>query len=46
MLGDTLYRSETGKPCALQLIEKYMSVFGQYILTPEVFEQLRQDINC
>lgn len=108
--GDTLYRSETGKPCALQLIEKYeqynklmvsvhsipladvshygiltgtwedkdetelnisqmtekpkasyaeeylgvkckdgdkkyMSVFGQYILTPEVFEQLRQDIN-
>ena len=22
-----------------------MSVFGQYILTPEVFEQLRQDIN-
>jgi UTP-glucose-1-phosphate uridylyltransferase len=21
-----------------------MSVFGQYILTPEVFEQLRQDI--
>ena len=45
MLGDTLYRSETGKPCALQLSEKYMSVFGQYILTPEVFEQLRQDIN-
>lgn len=109
MLGDTLYRSETGKPCALQLIEKYeqynklmvsihaiplsevshygilsgtwedknetelsvsqmsekpkssyaeeflsvkcrdgqrkyMSVFGQYILTPEVFDQLRQDI--
>ena len=23
---------------------KYMSVFGQYILTPEVFEQLRKDI--
>ena len=23
---------------------KYLSVFGQYILTPEVFEQLRQDI--
>ena len=112
MLGDTLYRSETSKPCALQLIEKYeqynklmvaihpipladvshygiltgtwedkneteltisqmnekpkssyaeeflgvkckdgsrkyMSVFGQYILTPEVFDQLRQDIaNC
>lgn len=110
MLGDTLYRSETGKPCALQLIEqyeqynklmvaihsvplgdvshygiltgtwedknetvlnisqmnekpkasyaeeflgvkgkdgerKYWSVFGQYVLTPEVFEQLRQDIN-
>ena len=109
LLGDTLYRSETSKPCALQLIEKYeqynqlmvavhpvplaevshygiltgtwedknetelnisrmtekpkasyaeeflgvkskdgkrkyMSVFGQYILTPEVFEQLRQDI--
>ena len=109
LLGDTLYRSETGKPCALQLIEKYeqynklmvsihpvplaevthygilsgswedknetvlnisqmnekpkasyaeeflgvkckdgerkyMSVFGQYILTPEVFEQLRSDI--
>ena len=109
MLGDTLYRSESGKPCALQLIEKYeqynklmvsihaiplsevshygilsgtwedknetelsvsqmsekpkssyaeeflsvkcrdgqrkyMSVFGQYILTPEVFDQLRQDI--
>ena len=109
MLGDTLYRTETGKPCALQLIEKYeqynklmvsihaiplsevshygilsgtwedknetelsvsqmsekpkssyaeeflsvkcrdgqrkyMSVFGQYILTPEVFDQLRQDI--
>ena len=23
---------------------KYMSVFGQYILTPEVFDQLHQDI--
>ena len=23
---------------------KYMSVFGQYILTPEVFDQLRSDI--
>ena len=109
MLGDTLYRSEINKPCALQLIEKYeqynqlmvgiqavplaevshhgiltgtwedknetelniskmtekpkasyaeeflgvkskdgkrkyMSVFGQYILTPEVFDQLRLDI--
>ncbi len=109
LLGDTLYRSDSSKPCALQLIEKYeqynklmvaihpitladvshygilsgtwedkneteltiskmtekpkasfaeeflgvkckdggrkyMSVFGQYILTPEVFEQLRQDI--
>lgn len=109
LLGDTLYRSDTGKPCALQLIEKYekynqlmvaihpiplaevshygilsgtwedknetemnvskmtekpkasfaeeflgvkckdgqhkyMSVFGQYILTPDVFEQLRNDI--
>ena len=109
LLGDTLYRSETGKPCVLQLIEKYeqynklmvaihavplaevshygiltgtwedknetemsisqmnekpkasyaeeflgvkgkdgerkyWSVFGQYILTPEVFEQLREDI--
>lgn len=109
LLGDTIYRSETGKPCALQLIEqyeqynklmvaihsvplaevshygiltgtwedrnetamsiaqmnekpkasfaeeflgvkgkdgerKYWSVFGQYILTPEVFEQLREDI--
>ena len=109
MLGDTIYRTETGKPCALQLIEKYeqynklmvsihpvklaevshygilsgtwedknetvldvsqmnekpkasyaeeylgvkgkdgerkyWSVFGQYILTPEVFEQLRSDI--
>lgn len=112
LLGDTLYHSEIGKTCALQLIEKYeqynklmvavhsiplaevshygilsgtwenknetvmnvaqmtekpkasyaeeflgvkckdgsrkyMSVFGQYILTPEVFEQLHQDIiNC
>ena len=110
LLGDTLYRSDSNKPCALQLIEqyeqysklmvsihsiplaevshygilsgtwedknetilsvsqmdekpkasyaeeflgvkcrdgekKYMSVFGQYIITPEVFEQLRQDIN-
>ncbi len=110
LLGDTLYRSETGKPCALQLIEKfeqynrltiaihetplaevsrygiltgtwedrnctelnvasitekpkasyaeeflavkdkdgmkkYMSVFGQYVLTPEVFDQLHEDIN-
>lgn len=109
LLGDTLYRSETGKPCVLQLIEKYeqynklmvaihsvplsdvshygiltgtwedkdetemsiaqmnekpkasyaeeflgvkgkdgerkyWSVFGQYILTPEVFEQLHEDI--
>ncbi len=109
MLGDTLYRTDTGKPCALQLIEKYeqynklmvavhsiplaevsrygilsgtwedknetvlniskmtekpkasyadeflsvkckdgsrkyMSVFGQYILTPEVFAQLHSDI--
>lgn len=109
LLGDTLYRSDTAKPCALQLIEKYeqynrlmvsvhevplaevshygiltgtwedrnctelnvasmtekpkasyaeeflgvkgkdgqkkyLSVFGQYILTPEVFEQLREDI--
>ncbi len=109
LLGDTLYRSTTNKPCTLQLIEKYeqynrlmvavhdiplatvsrygilsgtwedkdetelsvsnmtekpspsfaedflgvkckdgqkkyMSVFGQYILTPEVFEQLHQDI--
>lgn len=109
-LGDTLYRSDSNKPCALQLIEKfeqynklmvsihsipladvshygilsgtwedknetilsvsqmnekpkasyaeeflgvkcrdggkqYMSVFGQYIITPEVFEQLREDIN-
>lgn len=110
LLGDTLYRSDSNKPCVLQLIEqyeqynklmvsihstplaevshygilsgtwedknekilsvsqmnekpkasyaeeflgvkcrdgekKYMSVFGQYIITPEVFEQLRQDIN-
>ncbi len=109
MLGDTLYRSLTNKPCALQLIEQYerynrlivglypveantvshfgimtgvwedkderilnvsalcekptpayaeeflgvrnqkgqkeyCSVFGQYILTPEVFEQLAADI--
>lgn len=109
LLGDTLYHSDSNKPCALQLIEKYeqynklmvsihpvplaevshygilsgtwedkdetilsvsqmnekpkasyaeeflgvkckdgerryMSVFGQYILTPEVFEQLRSDI--
>jgi len=109
LLGDTLYRSSTNKPCALQLIEryeqynqlmvaihdvplaevshygiltgtwedrdetelnisrmcekpkasyaeeflgvknrqgekKYMSVFGQYILTPAVFEQLGNDI--
>ena len=109
MLGDTLYRSTTNKPCALQLIEKYerynqllvsihsiplnevshygilsgvwedkersilnvsvmnekpkasyaeeflgvrngegqkeyYSVFGQYILTPEVFDQLASDI--
>lgn len=109
LLGDTLYRSESNKPCALQMIEqyeqynklmvsihsipladvshygilsgtwedhqetilsvsrmdekpkasyaeeflgvrgrdgekKYMSVFGQYIITPEVFDQLRQDI--
>lgn len=109
MLGDTLYRTDSNKPCALQLIEKYeeynklmvsihsvplaevshygilsgtwedknesmlnismmtekpkasfaeeylavrcknderkyMSVFGQYILTPEVFEQLRKNI--
>ena len=109
MLGDTLYRSLTNKPCALQLIEQYerynrlivglypveanavshfgimtgvwedkderilnvsavvekptaayaeeflgvrnqkgekeyCSVFGQYILTPEVFEQLETDI--
>ena len=109
MLGDTLYRSLTNKPCALQLIEEYerynrlivglypveastvshfgimtgvwedkderilnvstvvekptasyaeeflgvrnqkgqkeyCSVFGQYILTPEVFQQLEADI--
>jgi UTP-glucose-1-phosphate uridylyltransferase/mevalonate kinase len=109
MLGDTLYRSLSNKPCALQLIEQYerynrlivglypveastvshfgimsgvwedkderilkvstlyekptaayaeeflgvrnqkgekeyCSVFGQYILTPEVFEQLEADI--
>ena len=109
LLGDTLYRSQTNKPCALQLIERYerynqlmvsihpiplaevshygilsgvwedkentilnvsvmhekpkasyaeeflgvrnkegekeyYSVFGQYILTPEVFDQLEADI--
>ena len=109
LLGDTLYRSDSNKPCALQMIEqyeqynklmvsihpipladvshygilsgtwedknetilsvsqmnekpkasyaeeflgvkgrdgkkKYMSVFGQYIITPEVFEQLHQDV--
>ena len=109
LLGDTLYRSDSNKPCALQLIEKYeqynkllvaihsipladvshygilsgtwedkneteltiskmaekpkasyaeeflcvkckdgerkyLSVFGQYILTPEVFEQLQKDV--
>jgi len=109
MLGDTLYRSTSNKPCALQLIEayerfnkltlglypvelstvshfgimsgvwedkdcsvltvstlcekpkasyaeeflgvrnqqgekEYCSVFGQYILTPEVFNQLEEDI--
>jgi UTP-glucose-1-phosphate uridylyltransferase len=109
MLGDTIYRSDNNKPCALQLIEqyelynklmvsihpiplaevsrygilsgiwedknetilsisqmnekpkpsyaeeflgvkcrngekKYMSVFGQYIITPEVFAQLHQNI--
>ena len=109
LLGDTLYRSKSNKPCALQLIEKYehynqmmvsihdvplaevshygilsgvwedkdetilnvsamnekpkpsyaeeflgvrdkegrhhyYSVFGQYILTPEVFEQLGKNI--
>ncbi len=109
LLGDTLYRSNSNKPCALQLIEKYerynqlmvsihpvplaevshygimsgvwenkertelnvavmmekpkasyaeeflwvrnssgvkeyFSVFGLYILTPEVFEQLAEDI--
>ncbi|MBQ3878396.1 MAG: hypothetical protein II792_09050 [Prevotella sp.] len=111
MLGDTLYRSKSNKPCALQLIEayertncltlglypvnvkevshfgimsgvwedkkntalrvttlhekpkssyaeeflgvrdaeghkEYCSVFGQYILTPEVFEQLETDIKA
>ena len=111
MLGDTLYRSTTNKPCALQLIEayerynclllglypvplaevshfgimsgvwedkdervlnanvlaekpkasyaeeflgvrnkagekEYCSVFGQYILTPEVFDQLQADIKA
>lgn len=111
MLGDTLYRTRSNKPCALQLIEayekynrlmlglypvplsavshfgmmsgvwedkdervlhvnaltekpnanyaeeflgvknkqgerEYCSVFGQYILTPEVFEQLEQDIQA
>lgn len=109
LLGDTIYRSHTNKPCTLQLIEayeaynkpmvaihpiplqnvshygvmaghwdnreetvmqmtafcekpkaayaeerlgvkmrngeqRYYSVFGQYILTPEVYEQLRMDI--
>ncbi len=109
MLGDTLYRSTSNKPCALQLIEayerynrltlglypvslgsvshfgimsgvwedkdcnhmkvsalsekpkasyaeeflgvrgkngekEYCSVFGQYVLTPEVFRQLEEDI--
>ncbi len=109
LLGDTLYRSETNKPCALQMIEdyerynrlmvsihpiplaevsrygilhgvwedndhsilnvssmvekpkasyaeeylavrnkkgekEYYSVFGQYILTPELFSQLHEDI--
>ena len=109
LLGDTLYRSESNKPCALQMIEdyerynrlmvsihpiplaevsrygilhgvwedkennilnvsvmqekpkasyaeeylavrnkkgekEYYSVFGQYILTPEVFSQLHEDI--
>jgi UTP-glucose-1-phosphate uridylyltransferase/mevalonate kinase len=109
LLGDTLYRSDSNKPCALQLIEhyeqynklmlavhsiplnevsrygilsgtwedkdetvlnvaimtekpkasyaeeflstkckdgerKYMSVFGMYIITPEVFAQLHDDI--
>ena len=109
MLGDTLYRTDSNKPCALQMIEKYeqfnklmvsihpiplaevshygilsgtwedknetelniskmtekpkasyaeeflgvkckdggrkyMSVFGQYILTSEVFDQLREDV--
>lgn len=109
LLGDTLYRSNTNKPCSLQMLEafeeyskpiisiheipiddvsyygiisgqwidkykralnmsnitekptkqyaeeflgvrendtkKYYSVFGQYILTPEVFEQLSENIN-
>ncbi len=109
LLGDTLYRSDTNKPCALQMIEdyerynrlmvsihpiplaevsrygilhgvwedndhsilnvsamvekpkasyaeeylavrnkkgekEYYSVFGQYILTPEVFSQIHEDI--
>ena len=109
LLGDTLYRSDSNKPCALQMVEEYerynslmvsihpiplaevsrygilngvwedkdetvltvasmhekpkasyaeeflgvrnkqgeneyYSVFGQYILTPEVFAQLHQDI--
>jgi UTP-glucose-1-phosphate uridylyltransferase/mevalonate kinase len=109
LLGDTLYRSDSNKPCALQMIEdyehynrlmvsihpiplaevsrygilhgvwedkdhavlnvsvmqekpkasyaeeylsvrnkkgekEYFSVFGQYILTPEVFSQLHEDI--
>ncbi len=109
LLGDTLYRSDTNKPCALQMIEdyerynrlmvsihpiplaevsrygilhgvwedndhsilnvsamvekpkasyaeeylavrnkkgekEYYSVFGQYILTPEVFSQIHKDI--
>ena len=109
LLGDTLYRSESAKPCALQMVEEYerynslmvsvhpiplaevsrygilhgvwedkertvlnvdvmmekpkssyaedylgvrnkkgdkeyYSVFGQYILTPEVFSQLHEDI--
>ena len=109
LLGDTLYRSDTNKPCALQMVEEYerynslmvsihpiplaevsrygilhgiwedkgrhvlnvdimhekpkasyaeeflgvrnndgekeyYSVFGQYILTPEVFSQLHEDI--
>lgn len=109
LLGDTLYQTDSNKPCALQMIEKYeqvnklmvsihpiplakvshygilsgtwddknetellvsqmyekpkasyaeeflgvkckdgtqkyMSVFGQYILTPEVFDQLSADI--
>lgn len=109
LLGDTLYRSNTNKPCCLQFIEeyenigkpmvsiheiplgevshygivsgewsdskqntmnmnkfvekptaayaeeflgvpnrngedKYYAVFGQYILTPDIFEQLRKDV--